>query len=102
MNVTDDKPGTPRNPEPANTTKMEPKVLAATLGTYLAGVVSLALVNAFTGNDNQLLIDLLPDTIEPFLLPVVPAVVASIAGWAARHQWRVLPGAPGGASTSAG
>ncbi len=73
---------------PNNTSKVEPKVFWATLGSYLSGVVVLALVNAFTGNENQLLIDVLPDVIEPFVLPIVPAGVAAISGYFARHQWR--------------
>lgn len=67
---------------------IETKVKAAAIASYLGGVVILALVNAFTGNDNQLLLDTLPDAIEPFVLPVVPAVVTAIAGWAAKHTPR--------------
>jgi hypothetical protein len=80
---------TPTNPLPSNTTKVEPKVKWSVLGTYLAGVVSLGLVNAFTADDNTLLIATLPDAIEPFILPLVPAVVAAVAGFFAKHQWRV-------------
>ena len=88
------------NPEPANTNKVAPKVAWATAGAYFAGVVALALVNAFTANDNQLLFDTLPDVIEPFILPVIPAVVALASGFQARHQWRVRPNAQGGATGS--
>lgn len=75
-------------PEPNNTNALEPKVKAQAIVAYLGGVVLLALVNAFTGNDNQLLIDSLPDIVEPFVLPLVPTLVGLAAGWAARHQWR--------------
>lgn len=75
--------------EPATTKRMEPKVKWAGIGAYVAGVVVLAIVNAFTGDNNALLIDSLPDVIEPFVLPVVPAVVAAISGYFAKHQYRV-------------
>ncbi len=88
------------NPEPANTSAVAPKVAWATAGSYVAGVVGLALVNAFTANENQLLIDALPDVLEAFVLPVIPAVVAFLGGYSARHQWRVRPNAQGGATGS--
>lgn len=74
--------------EPANTTRMEPKVKAASIATYLSGVAVLAVFAAFTQDNNALLIDSLPDYIEPFVLPVVPAVVAAVSGYFAKHQWR--------------
>jgi hypothetical protein len=79
---------TPANPLPATTSKVEWKVKAATLATYVSGVVGLAIVNAATDDNNKLLTDALPDWLEPFVLPVVPAVAAFIAGYSARHQWR--------------
>lgn len=79
---------TPSNPLPADTSKIAPKVTMATAGAYLAGVVGLSLVNAFTDDDNQLLLAALPDAVEPFVLPLVPAVVALVAGYLAKHQWR--------------
>lgn len=84
--VTPQTPGVPDHA--ATSSKIETKVTAATVGTYLAGVVVLALVNAFTGEENALLLASLPDAIEPFVLPVVPAVVSFIAGWAAKHTPR--------------
>jgi hypothetical protein len=74
------------NPEPDNTTKVEPKVKWATVGTYLLGVVALAIFNGVT--DSTLLVDALPDWVEPFVLPIVPAIGAAIAGYSAKHQWR--------------
>lgn len=82
------KDGTHSNPEPTATRKVEPKVWWATIGSYLAGVVGLCLVNAFTANDNELLFATLPDPIETFVIPFVPGVVAFISGFSARHQWR--------------
>lgn len=88
------------SPEPANTRAVEPKVKAATVGSYLAGVLGLALVNAFTGNDNELIVAVLPDWVEAFVLPIIPALVAFLASWNASHQWRVNPRASGGATGS--
>lgn len=68
--------------------KVETKVWWATAGAYLAGVAALAVVNAVTANDNELLIAALPDALEAFILPSVPAVVSFIAGWAAKHTPR--------------
>lgn len=82
-------PGTtPDNPLPPDTNKVEPKVWWATIGSYIAGVVGLAVVNLVTGNNNELLTRALPDWLEPFILPLVPAAVAFVSGFAARHQWR--------------
>jgi hypothetical protein len=86
-------------PEPASTNKVEPKVAWASIGTYIAGVVLLALVNALDEN-TTLLTDAIPDMFEPFLLPLVPALVALVSGFAARHQWRAAPRADG--STTVG
>lgn len=76
------------SPEPINTSKVEPKVAWASLGTYLAGVIGLALVNAFD-EGSTLLTDAIPDMYEPFILPLVPALIALVSGYMAKHQWRV-------------
>jgi hypothetical protein len=76
------------SPEPINTSKVEPKVAWATLGSYLAGVVLLALVNALD-ESTTLLSDAIPDMFEPFLMPLVPALIALVSGYMAKHQWRV-------------
>lgn len=78
----------PRNALPANTTKVEPKVKWPAIAIYVSGVVVLALVNAFTGDDNALLIETLPDVVEPFVLPIVPVVVQMVTGYFSQHQWR--------------
>jgi hypothetical protein len=88
------------NPEPANTGTVEPKVKWTGIVTYLVGVVVLALINAFTDNDNQLLLESLPDIVEPFILPIIPVVSGVVAGYFAKHQWRTPPGARGGATGS--
>ena len=76
--------------QPVDTTKVEPKVKWASIGTYLAGVVGLGLVTLLS--DNDLLAQALPDPLEVFVMPAVPAVIAAIAGYAARHQWRAGEG----------
>lgn len=76
------------NPEPNNTFAIAPKVKWAGIGAYLGGVVGLALLGAFTGADNALLIEVLPDPAEAFILPAVPAIVAALSGYLAKHQWR--------------
>lgn len=86
--MVDPTPGYPGHAKASTGAKVETKVWWGTLGFYLAGVVVLALTNAFTANDNQLLIAAMPDVIEPFVLPAVPAVVGFITGWAARHTPR--------------
>jgi hypothetical protein len=86
--MTDPTPGYPGHAAPSTGTKVESKVWWATAGAYLAGVAALAIVNAVTGDENALLIAALPDALEPFILPSVPAAVSFIAGWAAKHTPR--------------
>lgn len=86
---------TPSNPLPENTTKVEKKVTLASLATYVVGVVGLALVNAATDDSNKLVVGSLPDWIEPFVLPVLPAVAAFVAGYSAKHQYRSANPRPG-------
>lgn len=81
---------TPENPLPATTTKVEWKVKVATIATYLTGLVGLAVINGATSDNNKLLIDALPDWLEPFVLPLVPAIVTFVAAYSARHQYRAL------------
>jgi hypothetical protein len=88
------------NPEPAGTSKVEPKVTAATVGSYVAGVIALLLTNLLTGSDNELISATIPDWLESFLLPILPSLVAFLSSYQARHQWRVRPNARGGATGS--
>jgi hypothetical protein len=67
---------------------VESKVKWGALAAYLGGVAALAVVNAVTGNDNQLLIAALPDVIEPFILPAIPAALSAIGGFFAKHTPR--------------
>lgn len=75
-------------PEPDNTSVIEPKVKLPAVAIYIAGVILLATADAFTANDNELLFAVLPDTVESFILPLVLVAVQLITGYFARHQWR--------------
>ena len=86
--MTDPTPGYPDHAAPAASGKVETKVWWATAGAYVAGVAVLAIVNAVTADDNALLVAALPDALEAFVLPSVPAVVSFISGWAAKHTPR--------------
>lgn len=65
---------------------IEKKVKAASALTYLASVAGLAILGAVT--DDPSLISSMPDALEPFVLALVPAASAAIAGWAAPHTPR--------------
>lgn len=77
--------GTPTSPVPASTGTVEPKVKAASIGTYLAGLVLVALVSGLT--DGNLVAEF-PDWASALLAPVLPTLVAMAAGYNARHQYR--------------
>ncbi|MDX2692968.1 holin [Streptomyces ipomoeae] len=65
---------------------IEKKVKASSVFTYLASVAGLAVLGAVT--DDPSLISGMPDALEPFVLALVPAATAAIAGWAAPHTPR--------------
>jgi hypothetical protein len=65
---------------------IETKVKAASAFTYLVGVAGLSVVNAV--QDQPVIIGGLPDWLEPFVLAVLPAAAAAIAGWKAPHTPR--------------
>lgn len=65
---------------------IEKKVKAASALTYLASVAGLAVLGTVT--DDPSLISSMPDALEPFILGLVPAASAAIAGWAAPHTPR--------------
>lgn len=79
--------GTVENPLPNTTSKIEPKVKWGAIGAYLFGVVALAIWNAVTA-DTTLLADGIPDALEVFIVPLVPAIGQVIAAYNAAHQWR--------------
>lgn len=65
---------------------IEKKVKAASVIAYLASLAGLAILGAVT--DDPSLISGMPDALEPFVLALVPASSAAIAGWAAPHTPR--------------
>lgn len=75
-------------PLPDNTTVVEPKVKWGAIAAYVASAALLGIYNLATDNGNELLIAVLPDTIEWLILPLIPMAGSLIAGYAARHQWR--------------
>lgn len=70
---------------------IEKKVKLSSVATYLASVAGLAVLGAVT--DDPSLISGMPDALEPFVLALVPAATAAIAGWAAPHTPRPDVGA---------
>lgn len=65
---------------------IEKKVKAGSAVTYLASLAGLAVLGGVT--DDPSLISGMPDALEPFVLALVPAAAAWIAGWAAPHTPR--------------
>ncbi|MFI2033741.1 holin [Streptomyces bottropensis] len=65
---------------------IEKKVKAATAVAYLVSVAGLSVLGAVTNNPS--LVSSMPDGLEPFVLALVPAASAAIAGWAAPHTPR--------------
>ena len=64
---------------------IERKVTAATVATYLGSVGLLAVLNGVADTN---LITALPDLAEVFIAPMVPAAIALVAGYIARHTPR--------------
>lgn len=94
---------TPPAPSPAAPAKpVEKKVTWATVGTYLGSVAGLAILNAVSSDAT--LISGLPDWLETLLLPVIPAGIAFLSGYQARHTPRpdLVPGAADKGRTGAG
>lgn len=65
---------------------IEKKVKASSVLAYLASLAGLAVLGAVT--DDPSLVSGMPDALEPFVLALVPAAAAAIAGWAAPHTPR--------------
>lgn len=65
---------------------IEKKVKLASVVTYLASLAGLAILGAVTHDPS--LISGMPDVLEPFVLALVPAASAAVAGWAAPHTPR--------------
>jgi hypothetical protein len=79
--------GTVHAPLPNNTRKVEPKTKWGAIAAYLGTAALLAAVEIFT-NDQELLVAVLPDAVEVFVLPLVPAIVSLAAAYKAKHQYR--------------
>jgi hypothetical protein len=88
------------NPEPALTMRVEPKVTWTTAASYIATALGLILNSILSGDPSGIIVAELPAWVEALLLPLLPAVIAFLSGYQARHQWRVKPGASGGISGS--
>lgn len=67
---------------------VEPKVKYGSIAMYVAGVVLMAIIAVFTENDNALLLDVLPDAVEVFVVPLIPTLVGFATAWASQHQYR--------------
>lgn len=65
---------------------IEAKVKAATAATYLASAAALVVVNLVTSDAS--LLGPLPDALEPFVVSLLPAAAAFLAGYKARHTPR--------------
>jgi hypothetical protein len=65
---------------------IEKKVTASSAVAYLASLAGLAVLGAVSNDPS--LIGGMPDALEPFVLALVPAAAAWIAGWAAPHTPR--------------
>ena len=65
---------------------IEKKVKASSALAYLASLAGLAVLGAVT--DDPSLISSMPDALEPFVLALIPAAAAAVAGWAAPHTPR--------------
>ncbi|MFJ8992610.1 holin [Streptomyces sp. NPDC102279] len=65
---------------------IEKKVTAGAAVSYLASLAGLAILGGVTNDPS--LISGMPDALEPFVLALVPAAAAWVAGWAAPHTPR--------------
>lgn len=71
---------------PAEKIPIEKKVTWGSVGAYLGGIAIMAVLNAVSSDGG--LVSALPDWLEVFVIPVVPAMVAFISGWIAKHTPR--------------
>ncbi|MDH2429303.1 hypothetical protein [Sphaerisporangium sp. TRM90804] len=80
MNEAPITPSTPTKPP------VEWKVKAASLGTFLASVAGLAVLQAVDADHS--LIEFLPDPLEAISFALIPTGIAWLAGFKARHTAR--------------
>jgi len=74
------------NPEAGTSFPVEPKVKWQAAAGYVTGVIALGLIAVL--QNGPFLVDVIPDALEVFVLPMVPGFIGLLAGYAARHQWR--------------
>ena len=77
--------GTISDPLPADTGKAEPKVTVSAVVQYIVGLVLVAVVS---GVQDGNLVSFLPDWAATVLAPVLPVVLAWVASYNTRHQFR--------------
>lgn len=75
-------------PGAAPTGPIETKVKWASIASYLASVVLVALANALQDADHALVLGEIPELLESLLLPLLPALATFLAGYSARHTFR--------------
>lgn len=64
---------------------VETKVKVATIATYLGSLALLAILNGITSTN---LVAGLPDVIEVFVAPMLPAAITLVTGYLAKHTPR--------------
>jgi hypothetical protein len=64
---------------------VEWKVKAATVASYVGGVVALFVLQLLS---DGYLLDYMPTTVGTFVAPLIPAVVTFAAGWITKHTPR--------------
>ena len=65
---------------------VEKKVTAATAGAYVASTGLLGALAVV--QDNARLLEWMPDGLTPFVLAIVPAAIAFVSGYRAKHSPR--------------
>lgn len=70
---------------PSSAPRVEAKVKAASYATYFGLVALLAVLNAVADTN---LVTALPDVVEVFVAPLLPAALTLVAGWLAKHTPR--------------
>ena len=65
---------------------VERKVKAATVAAYIVSAAALAVVNLV--RSDATVIAMMPAALEPFVVAILPALAAFLAGYQARHTPR--------------
>lgn len=68
------------------TAPIERKVSFATAAAYLGSTGLLGALAAVQDNDR--LLEWMPDGLSPFVLALVPTLITAVAGWKAKHTPR--------------